>query len=312
MQLAIVSGLLRYYPLDLALKKIRDVGYDGVELWGGQFHGYVLDMVRDENGRLELDDGLAKSVGQMVDASGLRLACLTPEQLIYPINLLADETRPFDAAALRARSRRMLELYVDAAAVMGCGRVVMITPTWQWTRGGDGYRRADKAEVIAAAIEEFVGLVRHAEARGVTILFEPLVHHDTNGIETLEETARLLDAIPSPNLALMLDMGHVAVTANRLGTDPVAYFRAHLARFDSRVQHIHVDDNAGAIDSHLAPGHGTIDLVGMTRALIDHGYDGWLSAELGILGEYAMPEHAEPLLAETHRHMTTMVKTAGG
>ncbi|HET7095069.1 MAG TPA: hypothetical protein VFI22_16375, partial [Thermomicrobiales bacterium] len=49
------SGLLRQYPLDLALAKIAETGYDGIELWGGQFHGYVLDMVKAVDDELTLD-----------------------------------------------------------------------------------------------------------------------------------------------------------------------------------------------------------------------------------------------------------------
>lgn len=310
MKLAIVSGLLRFYPLDLALAKIAEAGYDGVELWGGQFHGYILDMVRETADGLVLDEDRARAIREMVAAAGLELVCLTPEQLIYPINVVVDQAAPFDGPALRARSRRMLELSVDAASALGCDKVVTITPTWQWTRGDEGYRRATKPEVIEAGIGEIEGLVRHAEGRGVTVLFEPLVHHDTNGIETIEETALLLDRVASPNLALMVDMGHVAVTANRIGVDPVAYFRQHFERFGDRILHIHIDDNHGAIDSHLAPGDGTVDLAGMTRVLAEVGYDGWLSAELGILGEYAMPEFAEPLLRQTRERMAELVAAA--
>jgi fructoselysine 3-epimerase len=310
MKLAIVSGLLRFYPLELALARIAEAGYDGVELWGGQFHGYVLDMVRETAAGLELDERRADAVRQMVAASGLELVCLTPEQMIYPINVVVDQAEPFDGPVLRARSRRMLELSVDAAAALGCSKVVVVTPTWQWTRDDGSYRRATKREVIDAGIGEIERLVGHAEDRGVTVLFEPLVHHDTNGIETIEETALLLDRVTSPNLALMVDMGHVAVTANRHGFDPVGYFREHFERFGPRILHVHVDDNHGAIDSHLAPGEGSVDLAGMTRVLAEFGYDGWLSAELGILGEYAMPELAEPLLRQTRARMAALVAGA--
>jgi protein FrlC len=309
-RLAIVSGLLRHYPLDLALAKIAEAGYDGVELWGGQYHGYVLDMVKDVGGELALDEARAEAIRDLCAAHGLPIVCLTPEQLIYPVNWLIDDAPPFHGPALRQRSRRLVELSIDAAAALGCKRVVVVTPTWQWTRQGDGWRRATKPEVIAAAIDEIAAFARHAEARDVTILFEPLVHHDTNGIETLEETAELLERVPSPNLQLMLDMGHVAVTANRRGLDPLASFREHLRVFGDRVRHIHVDDNAGAVDSHLVPGAGTLDLPGMTAALLESGYQGWLSAELGILGEYAMPEHAEPLLHEARRQMAALLEEA--
>jgi protein FrlC len=306
-RLAIVSGLLRYYPLDLALARIRAAGYDGVELWGGQFHGYALDLARRDGEQLVLDRPRAEAIRDMIAASGLELVCVTPEQLIYPINILVDQVPPFDGEQLRNRSRRLLELSIESAAALGCSRVVIITPMWHWRQVDGHYVRVSQREVVDTAIEEIASLCRHAEAHGVTLLFEPLVHHDTNGIETLDDVTLLFERVRSPNLQLMLDMGHVAVTANRLGIAPVAYFREHLERFGDKVTHIHVDDNEGKIDSHLAPGAGTVDLAGMTAELVRHGYSGWLSAELGILGEYSMPEHAEALLEETHRYMSQLI-----
>ena len=211
---------------------------------------------------------------------------------------------------MRARSRRLLELSIDAAVELGCHRIVAITPVWHWRSEGASYVRVSKPEILEAATDEIGRLCHYAEARGVAILFEPLVHHDTNGIETLEEVALLFDRVDSCSLRLMLDMGHIAVTANRIGVEPVAYLRAHLERVGEKVDHIHVDDNHGAVDAHLAPGEGTVDLVGMTRSLVESGYNGWLSAELSILGEYAMPDTAERLLHETYASMRRLVTRA--
>ena len=311
MRLAIVSGLLRHYPFDLALERIRGAGYEGVELWGGRPHAYPIDLAAPgAGGDLHLDLDRVARLREMIAASGLELVCLTPEQLLYPVNVLVDEAPPFDGAALRAWSRRLLELSVDAAAALGCARVVTVTPVWQWRRAGDGYVRVTKPEVLDRAIPEIAALCRYAEERGVAILFEPLVHHDTNGIETFEEVELLCDRVDSPSLRLMLDMGHVAVTANRLGIDPAGYFRQHLDRFGEKIDHVHIDDNHGTVDAHLAPGEGTVDLAGMTSELARYGYQGWISAELGILGEYAMPETAERLLRETFAAMEGLVGQA--
>jgi fructoselysine 3-epimerase len=311
-KLAIVSGLLRHYPLDLALTKIQEAGYDGVELWGGQPHAYPLDMlaVGTKGEDLQLDRERLHALRELIAASGLELVCITPEQLLYPINVLVDEAPPFTGDAMRARSRRLLELSIDAAAELGCRRIVTVTPVWHWRSEGAGYVRVSKPEILDAAIDEIGRLCHYAEVRGVAILFEPLVHHDTNGIETLEEVALLFDRIDSPSLRLMLDMGHIAVTANRIGVEPVTYLRAHLERFGEKVDHIHVDDNHGTVDAHLALGEGTVDLVGMTRTLVESGYNGWFSAELSILGEYAMPDTAERLLRETCASMRSLLARA--
>ena len=67
--------------------------------------------------------------------------------------------------------------------------------------------------------------------------------------------------------------------------------------------HVHVDDNAGDADAHLAPGAGTIDIAGMVGALAEGGYQGWLVPELGILGATVIPETAERLLRESRDYL---------
>lgn len=310
-QLAVVSGLLRLYPLDLALKLIKEAGYDGVELWGGQYHGYVWDLVEEQDGEFRLDRSRVQAIRQLCDHHGLAIAGYTPEQLIYPINILVDQVPPFDGSALREKSRRNLELCIDIAEELGTKRMALIAPMWQWIAEGDGYRRPTRKEVLSAAVSEVAHFVDYAAARDTTILFEPLVYHDSNGIATFEEAAMIFDQIDSPNLQIMLDFGHIAVTAKREGCDPVDYLEAHLDRFGDRVGHIHVDDNNFETDAHLAPGTGSIDLQGMTDAVVASGYSGWMSVELSVLGPYALPENAERLLIESREATGRMLMLAG-
>jgi fructoselysine 3-epimerase len=309
-KLAIVSGLLRLYPLDLALRLIREAGYDGVEIWGGQYHGHIWDLVEEHGGEFVLNRERVRAIRAMCDDLGLEIAAYTPEQLLYPTNYLVDQAPPFDGPALRDHSRKGAELCIEAASELGCSRMALVTPFWLWTADGSGYRRTTRQEVLDASLEEIARFVGVAERAGVTILFEPLVYHDTNGIATLEEAATVFDQIESPHLELMLDYGHVAVTANREGHEPVAYLQAHFDRFGSRIGHIHIDDNHGQIDAHLAPGEGTIDLQGMTNVVLGSGYSGWISAELAFLGPYALPENAEPLLRSSREIMANLIASA--
>ncbi len=312
MRLAIQSGLLRLYPLELALEKIREAGYEGVELWGGQLHGYILDLVRAADGELALDEDAIARIKALCARNGLEIVCYTPEQVLYPLNVLIDDATPLDGARMRRTSRRLLELSVDAAVALGCGRVVVASPMWQWRRTEVGYTRTRRAEVIEAVVTEVAALVSYAAARGGTILFEAQVEDFTNAIITLEETALLLERIPSPQLQVLLDTGHVQVTARRLGRDGVAYFREHVQAFKGRLGHVHVDDNLGDTDAHLALGEGSIDLAGMVAALAEAGYGGWLAPELGILGDYVIPETAERLLRASRTYLQRLVPVRGG
>ncbi len=303
-RLGIVSGLLRHYPLDLALQLIKEAGYDGVELWGGQYHGYVWDLV-DAGGNLDM--ARVRAIRAMCDDAGLEIAGYTPEQLLYPINTLIDQVPPFDGPALRQRSIRNLELCIAIASELGCKRMALIAPMWLWVAENGGYRRTTRKEVLEASVEVIGHFVDIAMANGVDILFEPLVYHDSNGIATLEEAKIVFDQITSPNLQMMVDFGHIAVTANREGIDPVAYLAAHLNTFGDRVTHIHFDDNNLEVDAHLAPGEGVIDLLAMTNLVVASGYRGWISAELSVLGPYALPENAERILRDTHTEMARLL-----
>jgi protein FrlC len=279
-----------------------------VELWGGQFHGYVLDLVRQSGDELILDDARVAKIRDLCKASGLSLVCYNPEQCIYPINYLMGDVDPFDGARLVEKSRQLIRLSIDISDALGCKRMVLASPLWHWRREGGSYTRVTKQQAIEATVRALELFARYAEDRGVAILFEPLVYHDSNAIETLDDVAALMDQVPSPYLQLLLDSGHIHVTANRAGVNPVDYFRAHLERFGKRVTHIHLDDNSGREDSHLLPGEGTVDFAAMIELLKNHGYQGWLSLEVTGLGPYAVPEKAELLLYQGKRYIDELLR----
>src|ERR1700731_2874503 len=125
MHLGVQSGLLRLYPLDLALEKIRAAGYEGIELWGGQLHGYILDLVSAVDGEFVLNESLVARIASLCRMNELQIVCYTPEQVLYPLNVLIDAADPLDGPRMRRTSRRLLELSVDVAVALGCGRVVV-------------------------------------------------------------------------------------------------------------------------------------------------------------------------------------------
>lgn len=45
----------------------------------------------------------------------------------------------------------------------------------------------------------------------------------------------------------------------------------------------------------------------MTNLVVASGYRGWISAELSVLGPYALPENAERILRDTHTEMARLL-----
>jgi len=307
-RIGVQSCILRLFPLELALQKISGAGYDGIELWGGQFHGYAPDFARLSGDEWIIDEGRIEQARELCNRSKLSLVCYTPEQCIYPINYLMEDVDPFDGPRLAAQSRKLLHMSIDISSALGCNRVVLCSPLWHWHKRAGEYERVTKEQAVKAAIQALESFVRHAEDRHVAILFEPLVYHDSNAIETLDDVTSMIEQIPSPNLQLLIDTGHIQVTAKRCGEDPVSYLRSHFERFADRIRHIHLDDNDGVTDSHLLPGEGEVDFQAMLRVLRDFGYADWLSLEVTGLGPYPLPEKAESVLKQGIAYIDSLIK----
>ncbi len=308
-RISVQSCVMRLFPLELALNEISQAGFDGVELWGGQFHGYAPNLARPSGDEWVVDEERVQQVRELCQRSGLTLVCYTPEQCIYPINYLMEDVAPFDGPRLAAQSRKLLHLSIDISHALGCNRVVLCSPHWHWRKSAGVYERVTKPQAVRATIRAMESFVRHAEDQHVAIHFEPLVYHDSNAIETLDEVSALFEAIPSPNLQLLLDTGHIQVTAKRSGEDPVAYLRAHFERFGDRITHIHLDDNDGVADSHLLPGEGEVDLHAMMAVLKDFSYGAWLSLEVTGLGPYIVPGRAEAVLRQGLAYIDGLLET---
>ncbi len=111
------------------------------------------------------------------------------------------------------------------------------------------------------------GLVRladHARGAGVLICVEnmpPGVHPGSR----MADLADLLCELDHPQLALALDTGHA-----NLGEGVANETRAA----GSLLATTHVHDNNGRQDTHLPPGHGTVDWAEWGRALDSLGYAG--------------------------------------
>ncbi len=121
----------------------------------------------------------------------------------------------------------------------------------------------------AALTRGLIELAEHAAGRHVRICVEnmpPGVHPGSR----MAELAELLAELNHPSLALALDTGHANLT-----TSPPD--ETHAA--GSWLATTHVHDNNGRQDSHLPPGHGTIDWPAWGRALDAIAYSGPIMLE---------------------------------
>ena len=121
--------------------------------------------------------------------------------------------------------------------------------------------------VNARNIAAFAQLLPVADGYGVRLMLE-------NGEgDTAALLAPVLDALPT--LGLHLDIGH----ANIGGNGRKSHTADLLSGYASRLCHVHVSDNKGKSDDHLAIGAGTIDWKRELRLLKATGYNDTITLE---------------------------------
>lgn len=115
-------------------------------------------------------------------------------------------------------------------------------------------------------IAAYTVLAERAERLGMVIMVE-------NGEgEDADFFAPIFEAVPG--LGLHLDIGHANINTRK------SHAPSLLARYSDRLKHVHLSDNKGKGDDHLAIGAGTIDWKRELKALKAAGYDGTITLEV--------------------------------
>jgi sugar phosphate isomerase/epimerase len=112
-------------------------------------------------------------------------------------------------------------------------------------------------------------LIAHGKPLGVGVMIENLPGEFNN----VTQLGELLEAVP--DLGLHLDIGHANLMVPYNTTEDV------LAKYGSRLRHVHLHDNkGGTADLHLPLGAGTVDVPRAVRALQRCGFDGTITLEV--------------------------------
>jgi sugar phosphate isomerase/epimerase len=96
--------------------------------------------------------------------------------------------------------------------------------------------------------------------------------HLTTLARNAEEVDRLYEYADKKLIGLLLDTAHLLA----VGEDPEKFVR----RYSSRIAHTHLKDLGQG--NFLELGEGEVDFPGVMKALVDVGYNGWLTAELDV------------------------------
>ncbi len=248
-RIALCNEVLRPLELEAQFDLAAALGYDALELapftLGDEPHRLPPSFQR----RIR-----TAAAGAGLQVAGLHWLLVTPEGL--SINCPSRETR--------RKTLDVLEGLIELCAAVGGSVMVHGSPAQRTVADGDSHSEAwRRAAELLRKVAELAGKA------GVTYCIEPLSRQETNFVNTLEEAARLVEAVAHPAFATMID-----TRAARLAEE--ATVEQLLDRWYPAgiVRHVHLNDR-----NRRAPGQGGDRFAGVLAALSRHGYDGYVSVE---------------------------------
>lgn len=160
-------------------------------------------------------------------------------------------------AGVRERSLALVVEGIELCAALGAPFYSVHAGFVHDPDGWDGrsftFPDATAPETVAAEArfrDALAAALAHAQAAGVGLLVENNVCTAAlRGkllLQTADEFERLLEAVGDPALGVLVDTGHLNVSAHTLGFDRAEFVR----RLEPRIRAWHLHDNDGSADTH--------------------------------------------------------------
>lgn len=244
--------IYRQLPIEMALAKCIDAGFDALELWPPQIAEFRTPALR-------------RQLRDYVSSRGVKLIRLNCADRDY---FQAMRTSDDVTKALQG-----LIADVDLAVDLGMSQLL----TWE---GRSSQFSAEErfGRVLDDTVRLFQEACRYASDRGVELTVE--VHPFTLGIN-LDWLVALCDRLSDQGFSVTYDCCHFAVGL------PEGYLQA-IDRLGGRIGHVHFSDSdAKSSELHFAPGTGRLDLDGIIEALRRVGFSGTMMLDLWL---YPLPE----------------------
>lgn len=248
MKFGLCQELFEERPWEDQCRTMAALGYQGVEIAPFTFAPRVTGLSAERRRTIR-----ARAEGHGLEVIGLHWLLAKTEGF----HLTTD-----DAAVRRATAAYLVEL-AHCCADLGGTILVFGSPAQRSLRPGVTKERAmeNAAEVLRAAMPACAD-------RGVTVAFEPLTPKETDFVNTCAEACELMDRVGHPNLKLHQDVKAM------LGGESEG-IPSLIAEYAGKTVHFHANDT-----NMLGPGMGETDFVPIFEALLESGYDGYVSVEV--------------------------------
>jgi sugar phosphate isomerase/epimerase len=248
MKLGICNELFEGWDFGRVCRAVKDAGYDGIELAPFTLAPTITELTaarRRELKAVVADAGL-ETIGLhwlLAGTSGLHLTSPQPE-------------------VQRATGDYLIAL-AEATHDLNGSLMVLGSPKQRSLQPGVTY-----AQAVETAQSVFTRIMPALEALGVDLCLEPLAPNDTDFINTCAQAMEIIKAVNHPRLRLHLD---VKAQSSETGASVPELIRRHAGH----AGHFHAQDV-----NLRGPGMGAVDFVPIMKALVESGYDRWVSVEV--------------------------------
>jgi len=258
MKTSIFSLIFKEEPLEKVIPLVKEIGYDGLELWGKAPHFPVDTTVKR-----------AKEIGALLDA----------HQLVVPAigAYVGDFSTASDPECEKALEE--VERYFQLMDYVGCDLLRVAC-------GGPHAFLAQSYHYEKALywIKKCGVLAKEYNKKIVMEI------HNGSLIETVEAAKKFMDQLDCEQVGLIHDAGNMYITDTDYGQYSVDILGQHIF-------HVHVKDEKRIQDDSLPGafhnrtvygdeifqqsmlGEGAVDHIPLFKALIKQGYQGFLSCE---------------------------------
>lgn len=168
--------------------------------------------------------------------------------------------------SIREASLQEMLNSLEVAAELGAQKVVL----HPGHIGGLGVYVKETA--MALANESLASIIGRAQELGLCVCLENMFPK----CRAFFEPADFVEILQRfPDLMLTLDTGHA-----NIGGQNGRRILEFIEKFGPRIGHLHVSDNLGEGDDHLAVGGGKINFLKVVKALKQYGYDDTATLEI--------------------------------
>jgi len=247
-RLGICNELFENWDFADVCRTVKALGYDGLEIAPFTLAPRITEVSAERRRELR----------RIVEDSGLQTIGL---------HWLLAKTEGFYLTTPDASVRKATEDYfvalAEATRDLGGSLMVFGSPKQRDLLPG-----VSEEEANGYAVEVFTRLMERIGSMGVDFCLEPLAPTETNFLNTCAQATSIIERVDHPHFGLHMD---VKAQSGETGTTVPDLIR----HYAPKAKHFHAQDV-----NLQGPGMGDVNYAPIMQALVDSGYDRWVSVEV--------------------------------